>query len=915
MSPRLATNPYGPRRATAPPRNLRAAAGRADLVTLIAALPPKQVAGAAALLGFREPDKLNEQKLSPSALATADDIFGDLTPAKPELFWRLEEISFRDEPTQLVQQKPAALPLTQDDLTSPGRSLFKTPPTAPLAPWSRLWPTLRTMLQSSISGREPDLPALLRDWTRGEVLGRIPRSKRRVWAARASVWVDRSPRLAPFWTDQADVCRRLHAVCGHSGFTVHLLDAQTQHWTMSQQGHLLPGYLPDPETPILVLGDLGIYGSPAERAVWLATAHRLKGTRISALLPAPPSRWDPTVTHLWAAVPWERGRTAATARHPEAHWQQRADRLLRLAAPAAFVQPGLLRALRRLLPASETDAATEVDVFHHSAVRAADSLGLVLHAAKAVQLRQDFADHESPELKRRVSAALQHWHQGLPKELLRVETLAWLALIPTEVALPPGDRDDALDFAERLEASVTNKTDDDLSATVRRYARTMLLALPDSVYQTVPALKRVCAAAFAGVSGVRVPIEAVEFHEEPVRPLVLRVWDVCQLGNRLIFLPAEREYDPDTDTAPSIRIAPMKSTGPYLFVRRGAEELATQYVLKEGLSIPLVADQRLELRTDAFTAVIAGWRLEPWAVAAGHDSNDLWADALVKGVKLRFRWIPTGCYPSALGPLEDEEGEPLYEEIPRRSTQPGFWMTDAPCSQALWLAVMGGVISQFKSDRPTEVDMDACQIFLRRLNVLAPYLEARLPPDVEWEHTIQVKPNMLPMRNGTMFGEPGFRLARDANIPVSPIYRISDGLYQAVPGSGVIVSDTCGRGIMGAELETARLVRNDGAGNVSVCSSDNRVIIGTGPVRYNKGILTSGPVRIFDDECVFTANYEVFFTVTADNAFEMTVTQWRTNSMSKPGYTCKQPESCKVTYRIAHRLAQQIDLHGQPVAV
>jgi hypothetical protein len=189
-----------------------------------------------------------------------------------------------------------------------------------------------------------------------------------------------------------------------------------------------------------------------------------------------------------------------SARQDPRFWEERAERLLRLASPAALVQPGLLRALRRILPAWETDAATEADVYRHPDVSAADATGIVLHPGAADRLRGEFASRVAPDLKVEVKRLIERWHSRLPKELPRAETLIWHAYMRSED--PPGDLTGALAFAERL-AETARRGDGDpaLAAAVRHYGRT----LPAAVYGKLPGLGIVWAAAFQGVDGVPVP--------------------------------------------------------------------------------------------------------------------------------------------------------------------------------------------------------------------------------------------------------------------------------------------------------------------------------------------------------------------------------------------------------------------------
>jgi hypothetical protein len=180
---------------------------------------------------------------------------------------------------------------------------------------------------------------------------------------------------------------------------------------------------------------------------------------------------------------------------------------MRLVAPAALVQPGLLRALRRLLPAWLADAATEADVWTHADVRVADATGLVLHTEAAGRWRAVFADEVEVPLKAQVSDLIRLWHEGLPRELLRAETLVWHSLVPATIVAPPGSLEDACEFARRLEATVLegDKVNPVIAGAIRRFGQALLGAMPHAAYQSIPSLKTVWASAFQGVDDIAVP--------------------------------------------------------------------------------------------------------------------------------------------------------------------------------------------------------------------------------------------------------------------------------------------------------------------------------------------------------------------------------------------------------------------------
>jgi len=134
------------------------------------------------------------------------------------------------------------------------------------------------------------------------------------------------------------------------------------------------------------------------------------------------------------------------------------------------------------------------------------------------------------------------------------------------------------------------------------------------------------------------------------------------------------------------------------------------------------------------------------------------------------------------------------------------------------------------------------------------------------------------------------------------IYQVKDSVYPAVQGSATILSDTCNTGVMASQLETNRTVKNDGAGNITLYSSDGTTIQGSGPVRCNSSTLAFGPTSISDGACRFDATYSVDLKITANNAFTATITQNRTNTMKEAGMTCPQPVSCAVSYRVSQKL-------------
>lgn len=719
------------------------------MVHLLLKMPADQVASASSSLGFvRTAEESTDAKprsennaAQPSSEPPAPETPAALLSNQVPLF-RLEEMTFPevvDEP----ETEPEQTGLLPSDLSDPDRSLQFTPTPEPLAPWSRLWPALHGVLQGSVPSSIPDIAKLVRKWGRGEVVERIPRVPRRVWADRVALWVDRHPRLVPFHVDQEQVYQRLRRCLGREGLAVRVIGPAEQSSVVSSASDYAPGHRFDARQTVLVLGDLGAYGTVNDRSAWKRTGQRLRhsGVQAVALLPVPQAAWPAEHRHLWSRVSWERGRLAnvVSAKDELPDFPRRsAERLMPLLSPADFVHLGLMRAVRKLLPASETSAATEVEICRHPDVCAVDSTGLVLRRDAATRYRERFAeDHDPADLKVRLSQTIQAWHKDCPEMTRQVETMTWLGLVPHNVAAPPGSEKEAMAFATRLATSIRKGREPaSLAAAIRRGTKAMLGALPERAFETQPILRPLWAAAFAGQTVHRVPksIDPVQIFPKVPADVEPQWWSVRQVGDELWVRREESSIWPSAARGPGSPVAWLVTTDSHLFVRWSESTHQQQLILKDGLKIPLRPDGRLTLRSNRSELTIAPWQREPWATAAGRDRYGLWADAAVEGVAVRFRWIPPGRF--LMGSPASEagryEGEGPQHEV---TLTEGRWLADAPCTQALWEAVMGSNPSYFVSpERPVEqVSWDDCQEFVQKLNERVAGLEARLPSEAEWE--------------------------------------------------------------------------------------------------------------------------------------------------------------------------------------
>ncbi len=197
----------------------------------------------------------------------------------------------------------------------------------------------------------------------------------------------------------------------------------------------------------------------------------------------------------------------------------------------------------------------------------------------------------------------------------------------------------------------------------------------------------------------------------------------------------------------------------------------------------------------AHRAPPAGHWPPAWAVAWGDDRFGLWADLAVASVVQRLRWIEPGSF--LMGSPETEPGRYDSEGPQHRVTlTQGFWLADAACTQALWLAVVGGKNpSNFKGDDELPVEQvswdEVMKKFLPKLQALLPEgVEAALPSEAQWEYACragtktpfsfgeQINPGLVNYDGNYPYNNGQKGQYRKKTVPVKALPANAWGLYQ-----------------------------------------------------------------------------------------------------------------------------------------
>ncbi|MEM7244514.1 MAG: formylglycine-generating enzyme family protein [Acidobacteriota bacterium] len=720
---------------------MRSGVSRADLLRGYLASGESGLDSMARVAGYQRLPELREEPAPEAEPLTTDTVAVTAprkdTEARRVPFWQPTVVEEREVDGSAPDPYDGVQPLPP-----PSTSTERAPESEELECWSRLEPVLRSLLSTAASSRRPDIPRLVRRLSQRRAVEQVPRQRRRTWPTSLTVLIDHDRRLVPFWEDMARVWSRLREHCGGSAIKARVLLSGPRGPATDERGRVHRQWREAAsEGPVLALSDLGHFGTWSEREDWLSEARRLReeGRSLAALVPCPPTRWQVSVTRAWNAAAWER-RLGVPASTP---WEERrlqARRLLTLLSPALRVEPGLLRAVRRSLPAAVADVGTELDAWRHELLRgrhaaaaAFRSLGLRETFATARHSEDEPVDPCIERFRERVVEQLEHWRRHLPDEIRVEETLTLWSLTPDLVG--EERRQEAAAYLPRLVQSLRASQGEEAADLVRWFGR-LVARLPKETVAIEP-VKEALLDASALVSQLDpqfespVPLDPARLERLGGMRGTTRGWTVFQDEDGLGFDPSETV----SDLQPSRALGSVRAATPLALVTVG-EQRAQSHVLsaEERQWVPAAPEASVELLTDRSRLVLRRLEKPAWASAVGRDRYGLWAEVKVGVVRSRMRWIPPGTF--WMGSPAGEAGRFRWETRHRVTLTTGHWLGETPCTQELWRELTGANPSVFQHPRrPVEnVSWDDCQDFLRKLNERIEGLGAGLPTEAQWEH-------------------------------------------------------------------------------------------------------------------------------------------------------------------------------------
>ena len=372
-----------------------------------------------------------------------------------------------------------------------------------------------------------------------------------------------------------------------------------------------------------------------------------------ALVPARAVDIPPELSRIWTIVPWQASQAAAV-QTPAQSVADTVQDLLTLLSPAVRLEPGLLRAVRGVLPAGRFDPGLEARVWQDAVIVSQHSVAATMDPEQRKEYQRHFAE-QSEDQRGKVLELIR-------KQRGQLHPAVWFEEI---IGLDPESQQQ---FANDIEDAVR-----------------FLTGFVDAMQKPEQLSDKT--AAYAWISRVTDRLPDAALRDPRVEKAVHDLYEFVRPQTAESLVPDW--FDPAMTSSgnQTARQAELWQVADQLLVRTVETTLSTDPQPPErGSPLGLLHTASGEVRVavgepeQEKTDFWQDGQPPTWAVKYGWDAVGPWATFRMEGVEQRLRWIPAGSF--VMGSPEDEEGR-YDDEGPQHEVEltQGFWLFDRPCTQ------------------------------------------------------------------------------------------------------------------------------------------------------------------------------------------------------------------------------------------
>jgi formylglycine-generating enzyme required for sulfatase activity len=683
----------------------------------------------------------------------------DETPKRPPaLFIVISQLKTKPS----ITPEPDTLSGSPPELSSEGSYRFKA--AEPLLTMARLIPLLHNGLGQKRKGNNLDLSRLSSQLAKGKALTRLPYLPRQVWSQRVQIIVDARLDLEPYWGDFEFIVDELKKRLGQEAVSAIRFDedsinheqAYCQPYPARSNDSWYRWQEPADDVAVLILSDLNAKH-------WRYLSKRLQA-RTPPMLTLSPSRNTPNDVNLCQLLkPNPLNDSQPVRRHPYQKGftlklpEEKLPEIFALLSVLPLIDTALLRRLRKALQWGGSEL--EHFIWQHPDV-VDNGLGIYFPKEAAEKYRQPKKDEEDNEKFWKDSE--QFWQIVNEHHATAFQGLTCLEGL-NQYAMQPNKRLDD-NIKRYYQYLVTRLNTEQTNSALQAQAQAVIALTPNCILDTEisPLLHRIAALSHNETQRQQLlnqGYDLYELEENPPNIKTQMLWYIVQQGQG--HYAVQKNAHPLSIATLSTKHSPVQrnADGKQQIIQDGQvftlNEAETVNLETETEQLQLKAITKPDWATGIWRDsqglfVSVNWRGKhytlPWRVTEhsdwvwkppfGKDEYGIYADLTINKVSQRFRWIEAGWF--LMGSPSGEPKRNRDEQQHQVTFTQGYWLADTACTQALWLATMGGENpAYFKEDlnNPVEqVSWDDVQDFLNKLNQLIPDLNARLPTEAEWEY-------------------------------------------------------------------------------------------------------------------------------------------------------------------------------------